>query len=154
MDKFTVLQDTREKERFGKWHFPVSDSCNGTVTETMKTGDYTLKGFEDTFCLERKGKLSEFATNINEKRFDRELERLDSFKYPFLLLEFSMEDVMKWPYGAGVPLDKIPQIRTTKYFIVLKMNEIMVKHKTKIILAGSHGQNIAYSLFKRIIEHG
>lgn len=154
MDKYTVIQDTREKERPGKWHFSVSDYCNGTIEQTMKTGDYTLLGFENDFILERKGKLSEFATNINEARFTRELERLEEFKYPFLLLEFSMGDVMQWPLNSGIPKDKIHLIRTTKHFILLKMNEILVKYKTKIILAGKDGQMVAASLFKRIVENG
>lgn len=152
--KYTVIQDTREKERFNKWHFPVSSSCNGTRVDTLKTGDYTLEGYEEIFTLERKGKLSEFATNVNEARFWKELERMEAFKYPFLLLEFELSDILKWPHGAGIPFNKIKDIKTTPAYILMKLNEILVKYKVKVIFAGSDGLTIASSLFKRIVEHG
>ena len=151
IEKYTVIRDTREKDG---WDFPVSDHCNGTLELAMKTGDYTLQGFEQSFCLERKGRLSEFATNVYEPRFWRELERMDDFKNPFLLLEFTMDDIMRWPLGSGIPANRIKYIKSTKYFLLMKINEIMVKYKTKVIFAGIHGTTVAASIFKRIVENG
>lgn len=74
-------------------------------------------------------------------------------KHAFLLLEFNIEDVMSWPYGAGLPNDKIKYIKTTPQFIIMKINEIMVKYNVKVIFAGNNGKDIAYSLFKRVLEN-
>lgn len=130
-----------------------SDCCDGTIIKKLNTGDYSIEGHEDQFTIDRKGCLSEFATNLTDLRFTRELERLAQIKHSFLLLEFEMSDVMAWPYGAGLPSDKIKYIKTTPQFIVMKINEIMVKYGVKVIFAADHGKEIAYSLFKRIIEN-
>lgn len=148
--KFTVIKDTREQ--IG-WFFEKSDSCNGTEILKLNSGDYTVKGYENQFTIERKGKLSEFVTNLTDPRFYRELERMSQMKHAFLLLEFNMEDVMSWPYGAGLPNERIKYIKTSPHFIIMKVNEIMVKYNVKVIFAGDNGRDIAYSLFKRIIDN-
>ena len=44
MSKFVVIQDTREKNG---WNFDIYDSCIGTLSKGLKTGDYTIEGRED-----------------------------------------------------------------------------------------------------------
>src|SRR5688572_9057132 len=58
---YTVIRDTREQKG---WIFEANAYCEGTVIETMKTGDYTLRGLEDRFVVERKRNVAEFAQNI------------------------------------------------------------------------------------------
>lgn len=130
------------------------EDCEGTLTQKLDTGDYSLVGFEDCFTVDRKGKLSEFVSNLTDLRFTRELERMAKIKHSFLLLEFEISDVMAWPYGAGIPNDKIKQIKTTPRFIIMKMNEIMIKYGVKIIFAGTEGKDLLYSLFKRVAQNG
>ena len=48
---YTVIKDTREQRG---WIFNKSDRCDGMRVETLKTGDYTLGGFEEMVCVERK----------------------------------------------------------------------------------------------------
>ena len=93
-DKFTVIRDTREKNG---WYFKETEYCQGMLEQKLDTGDYSIVGLEDILCIERKGCVSELANNIVDKRFDRELERMEGFKYKFLILEFSLTDLMNFP---------------------------------------------------------
>lgn len=151
MNAYTVIKDTREKE--GSWEFKPSERCNGMVIDTLRTGDYTLKDYETDFIIERKGKISEWAANINEARFTDELERLETFKWAYIILEFTIDDIMLWPTNSGVPKKDIHKIKTSKYFILQRINEYLIKYKTRIILAGKYGRDWASSLFKRITEY-
>ena len=54
-------------------------------------------------ALERKKTVGEIANNITEKRFPDVLDRLASFKYPFMLLEFDMSKVLNFPVGSELP---------------------------------------------------
>lgn len=150
--KFEVLRDTREKDQKG-WIFPASGNCLGTVDQKLDTGDYTLRGYEAKFIVERKGSISEFAKNLVEKRFDRELVRLESFQYPFIVLEFELWDVVNWPMSSGIPEEKWPDLVLTPKIIMCKLNELQLKYKTKVILAGEHGLEFTYSLMKRVVEN-
>jgi ERCC4-type nuclease len=148
--KYKVIKDTREQ--LG-WEFNPSPSCEGMTVATLKTGDYSLEGFEDKFVIERKGDLSEFSMNITQKRFHSELERLESFELPFVILEFTMEDIYKFPQSTQIPPSKYKFIKITPQFIVKALLDIEVQFKTKIILAGKFGREVASSLFKRVCEH-
>ena len=56
-----------------------------TIRKGLKTGDYTVEGFEDRLCIERKQSVSEIASNITQKRFTKELERMAEFPHSFLV---------------------------------------------------------------------
>jgi hypothetical protein len=148
---YVVIRDTREKQGQG-WIFAESPRCGGTVIQTMKTGDYTLQGFENVIVIERKKSTSEFCQNILEARFDAELVRMESFPLPFMILEFTMDDVMRWPIGSGIPKYKLKYVKVTKYFLLKRLADYQVQYKTKIIFAGIHGKEMAASLFKRVNE--
>ena len=148
--KFDVLADSREQRG---WNFPPSGSCDGTTTTTLKTGDYTLRGLEDRFVLERKGSTGEFAQNVLQKRFTRELERLDTFPLPFLICEFTVADILRYPINSGIPQCKWKYLRTTGEFLLKRTLEIQVQYKTRFIFAGTDGWHVAWSLFKRVNEY-
>jgi len=149
--QYEVIRDTREQEG---WVFPASDPCLGTVVGTLKTGDYTLKGYEDVFVIERKGSTGEFAANIVQSRFERELERLKGFRYAFVVLEFTISDIVSFPYNSGIPKDKWRSLRISPQFLMKRINDFQVQYpNVHFVFAGSHGREFASSLFKRIAEH-
>lgn len=149
--RYTVIRDTREQDG---WDFPESQYCAGTVVATMKTGDYTLSGFENELCIERKGAISEFAKNIIEERFELELIRLEEFKFPFMVLEFDMNDILLFPKTSTIPKSQWSRVKMSPFFILKKLIEYQVNYKCKIILAGrGNGRTIAGSIFKRVIEN-
>ena len=96
MKNYTVIKATREKDG---WIFSPYDMCDGMEVNTLHTGDYTLRGFEDVVCVERKASVSEIATNLGKKKkaFYNEMERMRDFNFRYLLLEFSALDVIDYP---------------------------------------------------------
>lgn len=147
--RFTVFQDTREQ--LG-WDFEENEYCNGMVTTTLKTGDYTIQGFEDIICIERKGSLAEFSHNIVEKRFEKELERMRQFTHSFLILEFDMHDLYNFPLGSTIPKWKWPELKVTSKFIEKKLIEYELKYPTKIVLAGRSGKEFVLNIFRNLFN--
>ena len=96
MKNYTVIKDTREQDG---WIFSPYDMCDGMEVNTLHTGDYTLRGFEDVVCVERKASVSEIAINLGKKKkaFYNEMERMRDFNFRYLLLEFSALDVIDYP---------------------------------------------------------
>lgn len=146
---YRVLKDTREQEG---WDFAAGAHCLGTSPATLKTGDYTLAGYEDVLSVERKRSTGELAGNVLEARFERELERLDDFKYPFLVLEFDLADVASFPANSGIPRPRWKHLRVTPRFLMARLNEYQVNHKVRILFVGRHGREFCSSLFKRVTE--
>jgi ERCC4-type nuclease len=71
---FVLVQDTREQK-------PLFDQpLDGLtlVTDTLPFGDYSLRGFEDKFCVERK-QISDFFTYIGKER-DRTRRKMKEFR--------------------------------------------------------------------------
>lgn len=153
MVKYVVLRDTREQKNKG-WTWEKSEHCDGTLDRALKTADYTLLGFEDIFVIERKGSVAEWAGNLttNKKRFIKELERLQLFKYPFIFLEFTANDLLGYPYTSNIPPKKLKFIRVNGYLLLKTMFEFTLEYKIPIWFVGNKGKEFASSLFKRIVE--
>ena len=115
MSKYTVIKDTREQDG---WFFSSYDKCEGMEIGTLHTGDYTLKGYEDIVCVERKASVSEIAMNLGRKKkpFQEEIERMKDFHFSFLILEFDMNDVLKYPEGSRVPKNARSKVKVTGKF--------------------------------------
>ena len=109
---YTVIQDTREQDG---WWFTKYDKCDGMEVGTLATGDYTIKGFEDVVCIERKASVTELANNLGKKKkaFYNEMERMQDFVFKFLIFEFSLTEV------AEFPLCVLSKEEQREYFIYL-----------------------------------
>ena len=95
---YTVIRDTREKNG---WMFSKYDKCAGMESGTLHTGDYTLRGFEEVVCVERKASVSELAINLGKKKkaFYAEMQRIKDYPFKFLVFEFSFSDLAEYPYS-------------------------------------------------------
>lgn len=148
--KHTIIRDTREQEG---WLFNASKHYTGTICASLKTGDYTLQGFEDIFTIERKGSVAELAKNITEQRFVNELERLQEMKYAFILLEFTLGDIISYPVGSKIPPSKWKKLKIRGHFVLKKFIEMQLDYPNiHFVLCGSNGKEIASSIFKRVLE--
>lgn len=153
MGKFKVIIDTQEKKNF--WTFDESDICEGSIKKHLKTGDYSLEGFEGVLSIERKANVAEIAGNIVEDRFERELERLNEFPYAYLILEFTADDVLAYPYGSGLPPKLYNKVKLSGNFIMSKLLGYMFRYPNiKIIFAGTQGKRIAEFIFKKVAKNG
>jgi hypothetical protein len=103
-------------------------------------------------AVERKGCVAEFSANVLQPRFVRELERLEAFRYPFVLLEFGIEDVVAFPEGSDIPRYRWRSLRSRPRLILAKLNEFQLRFRTKFVPVGSKGREYASSLFKRVVE--
>ncbi|OYR58486.1 ERCC4 domain-containing protein [Halorubrum halodurans] len=91
-----ILIDDREKR---PWKFP------GVETEEarLETGDYSIKGFEDRFAVERKS-LNDLATSVgsDRDRFEAEIQRAQDFDEFAVVVEASREDVEAGRYYSQI----------------------------------------------------
>lgn len=174
MKNYTVIKDTREQDG---WTFSPYDRCDGMEINTLHTGDYTLKGFEDIVCVERKASVSEIATNLGKKKkaFYNEMERMKDFNFRYLMLEFSALDVIDHPlsllnkedrelyglYKSGeieLPDFKrfkiIEQTKISGKYLIKSLMELSIKYDINVMFCGNKNGAflICNSLFKRLNE--
>lgn len=142
---FVVKVDTREKSG---WWFPEDYYCDGSLRATLKTGDYTIVGWEDKLTIDRKGKISELCTNLVQPRFEREMERMASFETAIILMEFTEEEFDKWPYECGLSKAQEKMVRTRPKFLRKKMYELSEKYNVIFTYGGANAKEIAYELFR------
>lgn len=124
MNNFTVVADTREQQVL---EFPPSKYIAGTVRNKLDTGDYSIQGLETVLCIERKGSLIEMYRNVTESRFERELTRMAAYKYRFLILEFSLSEVLGIPYSLGVKKEVYSKMKLSPNYIMRRIAEIQVQ---------------------------
>jgi ERCC4-type nuclease len=144
---FHIIIDTREQH---PWTFSHMDKS----VSKLDTGDYSLKGLENIFCIERKGNISEFANNITEKRFKDVVSRMNQIPHAFLLLEFDLEDVLIYPVGSTVPKRMWEKLKISPKFILKHIIELQVIHNIKVIFCGdaSNAEHMALSIMRKIYE--
>ena len=124
-NNFHIIVDTREQQPWSFDHHVVS--C-----EKLDTGDYSVRGLENTLCIERKKSVSEIANNITEKRFKDVIDRMTPYKYSFMLFEFELEDILIYPVGSNVPKRMWDKIRISPNFILKNLIEFQLLHNIKI----------------------
>ena len=150
---YTVIKDTREKQGY---FFKPYDRCDGMVVETMKTGDYTIKGCEDILCIERKASTAEISMNLGRKKkpFLNEMERMKNFRFSFLVCEFDMEDIINFPENSGIPEELQHEVKLTGRYMLRALLEFQVWYDTKILFCGNKDNAflVTNSIFKRVSQ--
>jgi ERCC4-type nuclease len=124
--------------------------------KTLHTGDYTLEGFEDVVCVERKACVSEIAMNLGRKKgaFNAEIERMKDYAFSFIICEFNVDDILKYPEGSRVPRTSRSQVKVTGKYLLKCLLEFQIWYNTKIIFCGNKNNAflVCNSLFKRLNE--
>ena len=150
---YHVIKDTREQDG---WIFNPYDKCTGMDIGTLHTGDYTLKGFEELVCIERKACASEIAMNLGKKKgaFEAEIQRMRDFPFSFVICEFDMDDVLKYPEGSRVPRHLRQKVKVTGKYLLKTLLEFQLYYDTKIVFCGNKNNAflVCNSLFKRLNE--
>ena len=104
-EPLTIIEDTREQTPLTDWPASVAVSPG-----TLHTGDYSVKGFENCFTIERKT-LTDFAGTMlggyeahsekPKKRFNRQLERMRHFDLAAVLVTATPEEVLTFHHHCG-----------------------------------------------------
>lgn len=85
-EKITIIFDSREQQSLDFTEFRGID----TIRQGLKTGDYSLQGYEDSICFERKSVQDLVGTLIGgHERFLREMDRMKTFQEKYILVEHS-----------------------------------------------------------------
>jgi ERCC4-type nuclease len=92
-----IAVDTREQEPYG-----FDPSRVTTVRRALPAGDYSLAGRESDVAVERKSLEDFVATAIQAReRFARELRRLATYDFACVVVEASLDDVLRHRYRSG-----------------------------------------------------
>ena len=147
MDNLTIIIDTREQK---PWIF----DDHVTANRKLDTGDYSVEGLEHILAIERKRNVAEVANNITESRFKDVVDRLKSFKYSFVLLEFDMNNVLEYPVGSTIPKKLWSKIRISPQYILKHITDLQVEHGIHVIFCGSssNAEKLALSIMKRVYK--
>lgn len=155
---YTVVKDTREQNGFT---FERSTGkhmvCKGMVVRKLDTGDYSILGLEDKLCIERKASVSEIAINLgkDKRRFLDEIERMKDFEFKFIILEFSLEDVLNFPEGSNIPEEKWDSIVISNKYILKMLVEFQMYDNIHVIFCGDrkNAKLMTNSILKRVNEY-
>jgi hypothetical protein len=147
INDFTIIIDTREQT---PWEFEHYTTAN----HKLDTGDYSIQGLEHIFTIERKKSVSEIANNITEPRFKDVLDRLQKFQHKFILLEFTLNNVLDYPVGSTVPKKMWNTMKITGKYILKHLTEINIKYGIHTIYCGNrdNAEEVALSIMKRMVE--
>lgn len=153
MAEYIILRDTREKQG---WDFPRDTLCLGVEDTALKTGDYTIKGYEEFICIERKKSVSEIAANIGKykKRFEAEMRRIEKIEYRYIICEFSLQDIIEYPKLSNIPKNRRDNMVITGKYILKCLIEYQLEYGVQVIFCDNADNAAAFarSLMKRIHE--
>ena len=101
-----MVIDTREQRPL----FRVPPKGLLIVRETLHNGDYSIRGFEDTVAVERKGisDLLSYMTSERE-RTKVKLERLKHYLLKLLVIESSWDDLFMPKFYSNISNEVIRQ---------------------------------------------
>lgn|SRR5574337_131406 len=148
MNKPTILIDSREKQ-------PYNFSKDHITSEIIKldTGDYTIKGYENEICIERKKNGLELLNNITgkgkAKAFRSELQRMKNIKHVFVVVEQSLEDFLnpqKYFWTRKLK-NKAPAI------LLGYITSLMLRNNIHFIFGGNRSYSIVKNILMKFYEH-
>ncbi len=95
--KPTIFVDSKEQDEYS---FNLSKV--NVKRKSLKTGDYSLEGFEELVSVERKNPDDFVKTLIPpKKRFQKELQRLTVMPYSCIVVETNLEDIILGKYQSN-----------------------------------------------------
>jgi len=152
LPSYSVIRDSREKDGFG-WIFEKQldtkkpPRCNGTIVQKLDTGDYSVVGYEDLICIERKDDYGELWVNYsNRATFEEEMERMSNIKYRYILIESILTkdhlDLSPCQFTRSVPGKAL----------ISWLASLSIKYGVHIIPVGSCGMAYAQLLFQNILK--
>jgi DNA excision repair protein ERCC-4 len=107
---FNVIVDSREQSPFSFRGFrsDAKDKHRPIVVRTavaaLKSGDYSIEGFESRIAVERKSLVDLYGTlGGGRERFERELQRLNEMEFAAVVIEAGWSSIL----GSPPPQSKL-----------------------------------------------
>ena len=134
-----ILYDTREK-------LPWDFTFYGHKMElaSIKTGDYTIKGYETEIIIERKKSTGEIAQNIGSKSkaFNAEIERMQLIKRRYMIFEFSPQDLVNFPRNSGIPTFLQKRVRINAAYLAKEIERYENEQNITVFFCNNREQAI------------
>lgn len=148
--RLQVIQDTREK--VGKFTFQSYDDVD-VIRTCLRTGDYSLVGFEDKITLDRKKGSNELQMCLGKDwtRFKKELDRMVLFEESYIICEFPEYYIDIFPKMSGIPPKRWKRLMVRGPFIRKRLHEIREEYPSiKIIFCEDHyaAEQQTYNILK------
>jgi len=148
----TVIIDTREKTPF-KFQWAIDHKqIAGTISEKVDAGDYTVKEIKNLVVVERKADVGELYGNLVGKekyeRFIREMERMQVYKYKFIVVEDHWESL--WD-PSNFKFAKRNQ-KWAGYIVMSHLFDIMTKYNVHVLFAGDKAEQLTLKLLTKFYE--
>lgn len=118
-----IICDTREKKDY--FTFATYDDVE-VISYKLKTGDYSIEGYENKITIDRKRTSGEFYINLgsSSKRVKKEMDRMVEFDHAYFVMSFPESDLLTFPKNSGIPYKRwkylkmgAPALRKTFYEI-------------------------------------
>jgi len=144
LDELIVVIDSREQSPF----FKVPPKGVMFIRDTLRYGDYSIKGFEEVFCIERKNP-DDFITSVTTDgdRFKKRLEEFRGLERAIVMVEEPLASILKKCKPAG---KKTRIVRTKKGRRPVKDFSIRQVHPNSIIgavesIVGKYGVQLYFA---------
>ncbi len=97
MGKPVIIIDTREQEPYA-----FDPDTIEIKNKALAVGDYSLDGFEEVVCIERKS-LQDYVQSVIRRRdrFMKEVERLSAMPHSCIVVECDLSNIMGRHYRSG-----------------------------------------------------
>jgi len=133
---YTIIVDTREQKPL--WN-------KGIKIKGLSTGDYSIDGYEDKICIERKSIGDLFGTlGQGNKRFKKELERGRELDYFAIIIEGSFRDVRDKNFDGSY------HTKMKGYVIIKILFTLIVKYKIHVFFCNDRNESRA--VIKQLFE--
>lgn len=122
MPDITIIVDTSEQK---PWTFSPTEF--GVVHRKLKTGDYSIAGYEDRVTCERKSLGDLVGTLITGWiRFRKQLYRMAGMDLAIIVAECNLSDIQ----------DKLYESDANPESVIARCHECMVDHGVPVVFAG------------------
>jgi ERCC4-type nuclease len=96
--KPVIVIDTREQRPYS-----FAEEVAGSVRKALPAGDYSVEGWETCIAIERKTLDDFIGTVIHARgRFARELATLREYRFAWIVVEGSLDEVLQGRYASRV----------------------------------------------------
>jgi len=134
--EFIPIIDTREQAPY---------IIPGSITATLKTGDYSILGLETEIAIERKS-LPDLLGSITtgRERFEREFARMSDYRFRAMVIEAGLAHILSGQYISQVAVESVIGTLAAWSF----------RYGVHIFFAGCRGaaQQLTWALLKKYHE--
>ena len=146
-----IIRDIQEK--VGYWEFEKYDECEGCIDQHLETGDYQIYNSKK-IVVDRKKTTGELSTNLGTKfkQFENECRRMKEFEQRFIICEFSLKTIIKYPKNSRIPRNKLKYIKMNPKFMLNQINKLEEEYNVKFIFCKNKqdAEQTALELFKKV----